>query len=145
MTSPLNEQRAREIVAKFTTEQGVPEPAWEDDLFEQSRGYLERVEQENSLIAEVKEWLCDKCNYVYQGPPSLGFNCVVCKRCGGDTGPKNSVIIRRLKKAIEAADRMAENINGMWQYGTDLRNGTHATFAKDALKKYRAARAKVEG
>jgi hypothetical protein len=53
------------------------------------------------LRAEVREWLCDKCNTVYPGPPQPGFSCVICPKCGGYTSPRLAVENRRLGKEIE--------------------------------------------
>ncbi len=50
------------------------------------------------LKAEVKDWLCKKCRYVYPGPPQKGFACVQCPRCGGDTGPRTIIELRELRE-----------------------------------------------
>jgi hypothetical protein len=53
---------------------------------------LKGLEDGNAALrAEVEEWLCSSCNTVYPGPPAKGFSCVVCPKCGGNTGPKLSV------------------------------------------------------
>jgi len=58
------------------------------------------------LRAEVKEWLCEKCNTVFPGPPQPGFQCVVCPQCKGRTGPRLILESRRriteLYNALEA-------------------------------------------
>ena len=53
------------------------------------------------LEAEVKEWLCVSCNYVYPGPPQQGAGCVVCPKCGGKTMPKHMARIAELETEKE--------------------------------------------
>lgn len=55
-----------------------------------------------SLRAEVSEWLCESCNYVYPGPPQLGFACVICPRCKGSTAPRKTVELKKAADRIEA-------------------------------------------
>lgn len=52
------------------------------------------------LAGEVREWLCDDCNTVYSGPPATGVWCAMCPKCGGATGPKNSIELRRANRRI---------------------------------------------
>lgn len=47
------------------------------------------------------EWLCQDCNTVYPGPPQKGFMCVICPSCGGNTAPRTTVEITRLKERIK--------------------------------------------
>jgi len=55
------------------------------------------------LRAEVKEWLCEKCNFVYPGPPQAGWRCVICPKCGGSTAPRLTVESSRLQARLESA------------------------------------------
>lgn len=58
-----------------------------------------RVEE---LTGAVREWLCDKCNTVYPGPPQKGFWCVQCPKCGGPTGPKYLIVNKHLRAELGA-------------------------------------------
>lgn len=46
-----------------------------------------------SLRAEVREWICTDCMFVYPGPPQAGSACVVCPRCSGPTMPRGSSVV----------------------------------------------------
>lgn len=57
------------------------------------------------LTSLVSEWLCDKCNFVYPGPPQKGYWCVICPKCGGECGPKILIEKRRLTAKLAIKDR----------------------------------------
>jgi uncharacterized protein (UPF0335 family) len=59
------------------------------------------VERIAELEAEVREWLCADCKTVYPGPPTKGFDCVICPKCKGRTGPKNTIRIAELEAKLE--------------------------------------------
>ena len=66
-----------------------------DDLLDASITRCDTLRAErDQLAADVREWLCVKCNTVYPGPPQPGFACVQCPRCGGDTGPRTVMELR---------------------------------------------------
>lgn len=74
------------------------------DLMEEA-GKRRQLEHElDELAALVREWLCENCNTVYPGPPQPGFRCVICPRCGGATGPKEAVLLRRETLRAEKAE-----------------------------------------
>lgn len=54
------------------------------------------------LRAEVREWLCVDCNTVYPGPPSRGFDCVICPKCEGACGPRLFMENRQLEALVAA-------------------------------------------
>lgn len=51
----------------------------------------------DELRGEVREWLCAKCNMVYPGPPGKGVSGILCRTCGGLTGPRNGTELRRAR------------------------------------------------
>src|ERR1700739_1984074 len=53
------------------------------------------------LRAAVEEWLCEKCNPVYPGPPQPGFACVQCPKCKGTTGPRQTIELRQKDAEME--------------------------------------------
>jgi hypothetical protein len=55
------------------------------------------------LLAEVREWECESCRYVYPGPPQEGVSSVICPRCSGNTMPKGMLERRRLQAIATAA------------------------------------------
>lgn len=55
------------------------------------------------LRADVQEWLCDKCNTVYPGPPQPGFACVQCPKCKGATAPRQTIERRRAERERDEA------------------------------------------
>jgi hypothetical protein len=57
------------------------------------------------LRGEIKEWVCLRCRCVYPGPPSTGFTCIICSRCGGSTGPLNYMLLREASEKIEQLER----------------------------------------
>jgi hypothetical protein len=59
------------------------------------------AEEVARLRAEVREWICGKCRAVYPGPPQPGCSCVVCPACGGDTMPRASYEIARLRAMVD--------------------------------------------
>ena len=49
----------------------------------------EKAERErDEVLALVREWLCEKCNTVFPGPPQPGASCLICPKCGGTTTPR---------------------------------------------------------
>ena len=65
----------------------------------EQRTIRELEAERDALIADVREWACEKCNFVYPGPPQPGVRCVVCPRCGGSTMPHTT--LRRRKAEAE--------------------------------------------
>lgn len=61
--------------------------------------------ERDKLVREVKEWMCEACNFVYPGPPQEGLACVLCPRCGGHTSPRERVEHRHLIAGLK--DRLA--------------------------------------
>ena len=59
--------------------------------------------ERDQLLLEVREWLCESCNFVYLGPPRKGAGCVICSQpeCGGTTAPRATIEIKRLKSQVE--------------------------------------------
>jgi hypothetical protein len=55
------------------------------------------------LRALVREWLCERCNTVYPGPPQKGLKCVICPKCGGMTGPLQWVEQRKIEAELQQA------------------------------------------
>ena len=50
------------------------------------RTACEKAERErDEVLALVREWLCEKCNTVFPGPPQPGASCLICPKCGGTT------------------------------------------------------------
>lgn len=73
--------------------------------------WLQRVRgleaQVNELRAEVREWICDECRYVFPQMPIKEFN-LICQRCGkGAVVPKMTWENSRLSQRIEQLE--AEN------------------------------------
>ena len=63
---------------------------------------LMALQAENeALRQEVREWLCESCNWVYPGPPQPGVMCVICPRCKGFTGPFTSTKLRIAEKELK--------------------------------------------
>lgn len=76
------------------------------NLCSRKRGYEEYEVELVQLRALVKEWLCETCHTVYPGPPQPGFACVICPKCGGDTGPRERMAYRKeLAKARADLER----------------------------------------
>lgn len=84
------------------------DPRWESFRnHEKIKNELVRLRAENAeLRAEVREWLCTKCNMVYPGPPQEGIMCVLCPKCGGTTAPRLTVELARLRPIVEAVAEM---------------------------------------
>jgi predicted RNA-binding Zn-ribbon protein involved in translation (DUF1610 family) len=61
------------------------------------------------LRAEVREWLCTSCNWVYPGPPQDGLKCVICPRCGGNTMSRTRAQILDLESRLEKATRKTDH------------------------------------
>lgn len=81
---------------------------------------LEAAERErDGLRGEVREWLCADCNYVYPGPPSKGFDCIICPRCQGRTGPRPTVEKHAAEAELEATRSRLE------RYETALEQARH--------------------
>lgn len=103
----VRERLAREIerAARFLRQFGVDrtaenlEQAFADLTAPASAGLEAQLAD---LRKEVREWLCEKCNYVWPGPPSEGYDCVTCRRCGGDCGPRT--LIERRKAEAQLAE-----------------------------------------
>lgn len=75
---------------------------------------LDAAEAQNvELRGEVREWLCDKCNTVYPGPPQKGFACVQCPQCGGNTGPRNVMELRTAEARCRELEREHAEITKM--------------------------------
>jgi chorismate mutase len=79
---------------------GDPERALEAFCVMQDAAEAKSAARIAELTAEVREWLCDKCAIVYPGPPQEGFNCVVCPKCSGNTGPRKTVLLRKAEARI---------------------------------------------
>ena len=60
-----------------------------------------RREEHERLCAEVREWLCETCRFVYPGPPMPGLRCVVCPQCSGPTAPRHTVEMRELRAELK--------------------------------------------
>jgi len=74
----------------------------------------EAVESELAdLQGEIRDWACDTCNIVYPGPPQKGFSCVVCPQCGGNTAPKSTVELLRVKKELSVALAEIEGLKAL--------------------------------
>lgn len=58
------------------------------------------------VVAEVREWACEKCNYVYPGPPQKGFMCVICPRCEGTTVPHETLKRRQAERQLAEAQTL---------------------------------------
>lgn len=87
------------------------------DLSQEHEDYFDRAEAKIAEInAEVREWLCEDCNIVYQGPPKWGIWSAMCTKCGGATGPRNSVELRKAKKRIAKLQNTLEEIRGWSLY-----------------------------
>lgn len=66
------------------------------------------------LVSDVREWMCEKCRTVFPGPPQPGTRCVVCPKCGGNTMPKATLLIKnqfRLQKPERELAAAKERIN----------------------------------
>ena len=50
------------------------------------------------------EWLCEKCNTVYPGPPQAGLMCVMCPKCRGTTLPRTIAERRQAEQRAEQAE-----------------------------------------
>ena len=98
------------------------------------------------LTREVREWQCDRCNWVYPGPPQKGVSCVICPRCGGNTAPAPVIERRRvcadrdrLREALDAVGaRCAEeskNTTGIFTIASALEH--------NAINRERAAIAAI--
>lgn len=68
------------------------------------------------LLAEVREWLCEACDAVYPGPPQDGVWCVICPKCGGDTGPRGYIERKKLKAALTALVKMIDTHRRIYEY-----------------------------
>ena len=67
-----------------------------------ARARLETAEAErDALVAEVREWLCEKCHTVFPGPPQPKCSCVICTTCGGPTKPRAVAERDALRSAME--------------------------------------------
>ena len=64
----------------------------------------------DTLRAEVREWLCNKCNRVYPGPPQAGFACVQCPKCSGQTGPRVTMELRAATGELAAARALLADV-----------------------------------
>jgi hypothetical protein len=64
-----------------------------------------RIAELEPLRAEVKEWLCTACRYVYPGPPQSGFQSVICPRCNGSTGPRAMMELRAANERIAELEK----------------------------------------
>jgi uncharacterized coiled-coil protein SlyX len=64
-----------------------------------------RIAKLDPLLAEVKEWICAKCRYVYPGPPQRGLQCVICPRCNGSTGPRVLMELRAANERIAELEK----------------------------------------
>ena len=80
-----------------------------------AKGFLEGLAQGRS----EREWMCDKCSTVYSGPPQKGASCVVCPKCGGDTAPKETILIWRLKAELTAERERGRALVKALQYAAD--------------------------
>ena len=56
----------------------------------------EAADEIEQLRAAVEEWLCEKCNTVYPGPPQPGFACIQCPKCKGTTAPRQTIELRQM-------------------------------------------------
>lgn len=66
------------------------------------RRELEKAKAELKDIREqVTEWVCDKCNWCYPGPPQNGAACVQCPRCLGLCGPRFVVQYHRAQRELD--------------------------------------------
>lgn len=63
-----------------------------------------------ALAAEVNEWFCIGCNTVYPGPPSQGFDCVICPKCGNYCGPRVSMELLELKRRTLELERLSGEV-----------------------------------
>lgn len=70
--------------------------------------------QLSELTSLVKEWICEKCNYVYPGPPQDGFKCVICPRCSGHTMPRPVYDRRRLESQLSEARAQREKFQNLF-------------------------------
>ena len=97
----------------------------------EQRTIRELEAERDALIADVREWACEKCNFVYPGPPQPGVRCVVCPRCGGSTMPHTTLRRRRaeaerdalreaLTDAIECVEHWGDYANQYFKEKHDL-------------------------
>ncbi|MHB8391898.1 MAG: hypothetical protein ACYDBH_20355 [Acidobacteriaceae bacterium] len=105
-----------------------------------------------ALRAEIREWACADCNYVYPGPPQKGFACVMCPRCGGTTAPKGTVLLRRaeaeiarLKSEVAARDALLLEVSLSGIVHNDYRLGyLEVQIDRKAWEELRALRVHTE-
>lgn len=78
--------------------------------FTVARQAMEIAAERDRLAAELAEaracveaWLCESCSTVFPGPPQPGLRCVICPKCGRDTGPLCGVRRRRAEQERDAA------------------------------------------
>ena len=113
---------------------GATDAGWLRSQIVDLKSEIDRLKEENEkLRAEVKEWLCDKCRYVYNGPPTPRFDCVICPKCEGTTGPRSWMEKRELKA-------MCDELAGALEKISDIREPFPIKIALEALKKYTAFR-----
>ena len=87
--------------------------AAEAKVTELTEGLAEAEREREELLTDVREWLCEKCNYVYPGPPQPGVMAIICPRCGGTTLPMQAHYRKRADAAesrLAATERALERI-----------------------------------
>ena len=80
------------------------------------RTACEKAERErDEVLALVREWLCEKCNTVFPGPPQPGASCLICPKCGGTTTPRplaeKRIAERERDEALELCQREVAKAN----------------------------------
>ena len=111
----------------------VPFADYDNDVLVKLWGVLERDAQELAgLRALEEEWLCDKCNTVFPGPPTAGFDCALCTSCGGPTMPRTLLENKRLEKELAGLRESHESIkkiaHDLWYQGGRLRSNLEASL-----------------
>lgn len=96
------------------------------------------------LAAAVKEWLCLKCNTVYQGPPQEGIWCVMCPKCGGETGPRDSIKLTVANKRIAELEASDAYTTEQWLRDNASNSAANSLLRERLARVTRAAKAMID-
>lgn len=84
-------------------------------------------EKITALVLLVQEWICVDCETSYPGPPTPGFDCLMCPTCNGRTMPRNQARIAELERENERLKEKVVKLERVWSHAPSAVTGPALT------------------